>query len=59
MTTRDIWTGQCDAARGILDDFGTDKAMGYLIGEKLFNFLECAETDADFRAEVWKPTRDV
>ena len=52
MDPREIWTGQCDAARNIREDFGTEKAMGYLIGEKLLNFLEAAETDADWRAEI-------
>jgi len=47
-----IWIEQCDAARGIEDQFGTDKALSYLIGEKFLNFLEAAETHADFRAEI-------
>lgn len=47
-----IWIDQCKAARGIEDDFGTDKALVYLIGEKFLNFLEAAETDAEFRAEI-------
>lgn len=52
MTPKDTWTSQCDAARGILDDFGTEKALGYLIGEKFFSFLEAAEHDPEWRAEV-------
>ncbi|MBY0522794.1 MAG: hypothetical protein K2R98_05330 [Gemmataceae bacterium] len=47
-----ILTNQCEAARGILDEFGTEKALGYLIGEKFLNFLEVAETDQDFRAAI-------
>lgn len=47
-----IWVEQCKAARRIEDDFGTDKALAYLVGEKFLNFLEAAEADADFRAEV-------
>ena len=47
-----IWVEQCKAARGIEEDFGTDKALAYLIGEKFLNFLEAAETDAEFRAEI-------
>ena len=47
-----IWIEQCKAARGIEEDFGTDKALAYLIGEKFLNFLEAAETDAEFRAEI-------
>src|SRR4051794_30903295 len=47
-----IWVEQCEAARRIEDEFGTDKALDYLIREKFLNFLEAAETDAEFRAEV-------
>jgi hypothetical protein len=47
-----IWVEQCDAARRIEDDFGTDKALAYLVAEKFLNFLEAAETHADFRAEL-------
>jgi hypothetical protein len=43
---------QCDAARGIEDEFGTDKALKYLIEEKFIDFLEAAETNAAFRAEI-------
>ena len=47
-----IWIEQFEAAENIEDDFGTQKALEYLVGEKFLNFLEAAETDADFRAEV-------
>jgi hypothetical protein len=47
-----IWIEQCKAARGIEDDFGTEKALAYLIGEKFLNFLEAAETNSEFRAEI-------
>src|ERR1043166_3847084 len=47
-----IWVEQCQAARGIEEEFGTDKALRYLIGEKFLNFLEAAEEDASFRAEI-------
>src|SRR5262245_12621773 len=47
-----VWVEQCDAARRIEDDFGTDKALDYLIREKFLNFLEAAETDDSFRAEI-------
>jgi hypothetical protein len=52
MRLCDIWKEQCDAARQIEDEFGTQKALSYLIGEKFLNFLEAAETDAEFRAEI-------
>jgi hypothetical protein len=47
-----IWMEQCAAARSIEDEFGTDKALGYLIGEKFLNYLEAAERHDDFRAEI-------
>lgn len=40
---------KCDAARNILEGFGPEKAMGYLIGEKFLNFLEVAETNGAWR----------
>lgn len=46
------WTEQCEAARGIEAEFGTQKALKYLIEEKFVNFLETAESDADFRGEI-------
>jgi hypothetical protein len=52
MKLHKTWIEQCEAARGIEDEFGTDKALAYLIGEKFINFLEAAEDDADFRAEI-------
>ena len=47
-----IWIEQCEATRTIEDEFGTDKALDYLIGEKFLNFLQAAEDHADFRAEI-------
>lgn len=46
-----MWIEQSEAARNIEKEFGTQKALDYLVGEKFLNFLEAAETDADFRAE--------
>jgi hypothetical protein len=47
-----IWIEQCEATRDIEDQFGTDRALSYLIGEKFLNYLEAAERHADFRAEI-------
>ena len=47
-----IWIEQCEAAQGIEDEFGTQKALEYLVGEKFLNFLEAAESNTDFRAEI-------
>jgi hypothetical protein len=47
-----IWSEQCEAARRIEDDFGTQKALEYLVGEKFLNYLEAADSDPTFLAEV-------
>lgn len=47
-----IWIAQSEAAEGIEDEFGTQKALKYLVGDKFLNFLEAAETDSDFRGEI-------
>ena len=46
------WIEQCEAARGIEDEFGTVNALKYLVGEKFLHYLEAAEKDAEFRAEL-------
>ena len=48
----DVWIEQCVAAKEIEAEFGTQQALEYLIGEKFLNFLQAAETDAEFRAEI-------
>ena len=35
-----IWIEQCEAAKNIKDEFSTQKALDYLVGEKLLNFLD-------------------
>ena len=52
MKPSQIWSEQCEAAKGIEAEFGTQRALAYLIDEKFINFLEAAENDADFRAEI-------
>ena len=47
-----IWVEKSDAARMIEDEFGTDKALRYLIGEKFLDYLEAAEKLPDNRAEL-------
>lgn len=47
-----IWIEQCAATEDIRDQFGTNNALDYLIGEKLFAFVEAAERDSDFAAEL-------
>jgi hypothetical protein len=46
------WIEQCEAARDIRAGFGLRKVLGYLIGEKLLNFLRAAKDDAAFVGEV-------
>jgi len=48
----DIWIEQCDAARDIRDAWGTRKALGYLIGEKLLNHIRAADSDPSWAAKL-------
>lgn len=47
-----IWLDQCAATEDIRESFGLQKALGYLIGEKLFSFVEAAEDEPNFAAEL-------
>lgn len=47
-----IWIEQCAAAEDIREQFGSDDAIRYLIGEKLFSFVQASEDDQDFAAEL-------
>src|SRR2546427_672797 len=47
-----IWMEQCEATEGIRERFGLDNALRYLIGEKLFSFVQASEQDSDFAAEL-------
>ena len=47
-----VWIKQCEGTEQIESDFGTQKALEYLIGEKFLNFLESAESDDNFRDEI-------
>ena len=52
MELHKTWIEQCEATQGIEDEFGTQKALDYLVGEKFLDFLEAAETRSDFKAEI-------
>ena len=52
MEPHKIWIEQCEAAENTEDEFGTQQALDYLVGEKFLNFLEAAEGAPDFRAEI-------
>ena len=43
---------QCEASEQVEGEFGPQKTLDYLVGDKFLNFLEAVETDADFRAEI-------
>ncbi|MFH1038035.1 MAG: hypothetical protein V1789_05135 [PVC group bacterium] len=47
-----IWRDQCRAAEDIMERFGVEKALGYLIGEKLMNFVQAAEQHSEFEEEL-------
>lgn len=47
-----IWIEQCDATGNIEDNFGVQPALHYLIGEKFLDFLDVAEFDEAFKAEI-------
>jgi hypothetical protein len=48
----DIWIEQCEAARDIRDAWGTRKALGYLIGEKLLNYIRASDSDPSWAAKL-------
>lgn len=52
MELSKYWVEQCEAARGIETEFGTQPTSSYLIGEKFLTFLEAAEDDPNIRAEI-------
>lgn len=47
-----IWIDQCAAAQGIRERHGLHKALGYLVGEKLLNFVREAEKDPALAEEL-------
>jgi hypothetical protein len=42
-----IWIDQCAATEDIRESLGPEKALDYLIGEKLFTFLMASEQDPE------------
>lgn len=50
-----MWIKQCEAAQRIREDFGIEKALGYLIGEKLLKFIRIVDVDNDPDFEVELP----
>lgn len=52
MEAHESWREQCRAAVEINEQHGTDKALGYLVGEKLLNFVREADRDRAFAGEL-------
>lgn len=48
----ETWVEQCEASRDIREAFGLQKALGYLIGEKLLNLLRVADENPAFADEL-------
>ena len=48
----DIWIEQCDAARDIRDAWGKRKALGYLVGEKLLNYIRASDSDPSWAEKL-------
>ena len=46
-----IWIAQCKAARSIRTRWGSQMAIGYLIGEKPVEFMRVAERAPEWRAQ--------
>ena len=51
-TPNEFTADWCGAARRIEEDYGLEKAMGYLIGEKFLNFLEVAESNRQWQQVI-------
>ena len=49
---RDTWMEQCEAAEGIREQFGSDKALGYLVGEKFVTAVRYARSYPDLAKEI-------
>src|SRR5262245_11348586 len=48
----DIWIEQCEAARNIRDAWGTRKAVGYVVGETIWNYIREADSDSSWAVKV-------
>ncbi len=49
---RDTWIDQCAAAEGIREQFGVEKAIGYLVGEKFLNALRYSHGHGEIAEEI-------
>jgi len=48
----EIWIEECETAIAIEAEFGTNRAVDYLVGEKFLDFLEAADDHPAFRGEI-------
>jgi hypothetical protein len=49
-----IWIEQCQGAEDVKERYGVERALGYLIGEKLLNFIDIADTKPEWAEELPK-----
>jgi hypothetical protein len=49
-----VWIEQCEAAEGIREQFGVADAARYLVGEKLFRFMQVSQERPEFDEELLK-----
>ncbi len=49
-----VWIEQCEAAEGIREQFGVADATRYLVGEKLFRFMQASQERPEFAEELPK-----
>ena len=47
-----LWIEQCEAALGIHERYALERALGYLIGEKLIDFVRESENDPLFKNQL-------
>ena len=52
QTARELWQEQCEAARGVREQFGVQAAFDYIVGEKLLLFATSAEQDRHLAADL-------
>lgn len=52
MEPHKLWIEQCEATYGIREKFGVEKALGYLIGEKLLYFVRASDSDPQFKEQL-------
>lgn len=55
----DLWPAQLDAARRIRAQYGVQKALGYLVGEKLVGWVRSTDRDPLLAGRLEAMARDV